>query len=411
MKTDQRREFSKGWPVLLAATLGVSVATTAIPFYSMGVFIRPLEVDRGWSRSEIAFAASLLSFILPLAILWLGKLIDCFGVRSIAVSGHVMLGLCYLALSSGGSDIRIFWAIYAVAAVTAVGASPITYTRAVIQCFDRNRGLAIGVCMSGAGVSAAIAPATLEWVIRTHGVASGYQALAATLFAVAMLVFFLLPNTRTAVPLVAEAPPSGDTISAMSQAGRDRPYLALSVICIGIFAVALSINGYVIHMVPLLEAQGLSSQQAAKVVMSLGLAVIAGRLVTGYSLDRISTGLICTTVLSGTVCGIWLLYSGTPSVAPLAAALIGFAIGAEVDVVAYLMSRVFMKEAFPRYFSFAYASFMLGAGISPLLAAQSFERHGDYTLFFIFSSGLLATMSAACLALHLRAGAFGKQRG
>lgn len=408
MKTDQRREFSEGWPVLLAATLGVSVATTAIPFYSMGVFIRPLEVARGWSRSEIAFAASLLSFILPLAILWLGKLIDRFGVRSIAVSGHVMLGLCYLALSSGGSDIRIFWAIYAVAAITAVGASPITYTRAVIQCFDRNRGLAIGICMSGAGVSAAIAPATLEWVIRTHGIASGYQALAATLFAVAMLVFFLLPNTRTAVPLV-EVPPSGEAISTM-QAGRDRPYLALSVICIGIFAVALSINGYVIHMVPLLEAQGLSSQEAAKVVTSLGLAVIAGRLVTGYSLDRISTGLICTAVLSGTVCGIWLLYSGTPSVAPLAAALIGFAIGAEVDVVAYLMSRVFTKEAFPRYFSFAYASFMLGAGISPLLAAQSFERHGDYTLFFLFSSGLLTTMSAACLALHVRVGAFGKQQ-
>ena len=400
-KPESRNEFAAGWPVLLAATLGIGVATTAIPFYSMGVFIKPLEAARGWSRSEISLAASLFSFSLPITILLLGQLIDRFGVRRVAVTGHVMLGLSYLALSATGSDVRVFWAIYIFAAITAIGASPITYTRALIQYFDCNRGLAIGVSMSGAGVSAAVAPPALEWVIRTHGVAAAYQALAAALFIIAGLAFLLLPAARGG-RVSAEA--DDEAVAAdethRSATGRNQQRGLLAAICIGVFIVALSVNGYIIHLAPLLEGRGLTSAQAADVAIYLGLAVVIGRLATGYLLDRVPTAFIGAGVFSMAACGVLLLQIAGPSAAPFAVMLLGFTVGAEVDIVAYLISTLFGKASFSRFFSFAYAAFMLGSGVSPLLAARIFDLQGDYTMFFNLSVGLLLLVSAGFLALY-----------
>lgn len=401
-ETPTASEFALGWKVLLAATLGISMATTAIPFYAMGVFINPLEQARGWSRSEISMAATVFSFSLPLAILLLGGMIDRFGVRRVAVFGHVMLGLCYLALSATGTDVRIFWGIYAFAAVAAVGASPITYARAVIQYFSRFRGLAIGICMSGTGVGAAVAPPLLEWVIRTRGIDAGYQLLAFVLFAIAAIVFFMLPDDRrkTAAQSPAVKLPEAAQRPIPSLA-RDRPGLMISLICLGIFLVALSINGYVIHMVPLLEGRGLNSGQAAGIAAYLGLAVILGRLVTGFLLDRFSTGLIGAVIFTGAAAGILILHIAGPIAAPVSVILIGFTVGAEVDLVAYLVSTMFRKADFSRYFSRVYAAFMLGAGVSPFVAGRIFDRYGDYTLFFNLSAGLLVLISVAFLSLHL----------
>ncbi|MEX1148060.1 MAG: MFS transporter [Sphingomonadales bacterium] len=399
-------EFRLGWKVLLAATLGVSMATTAIPFYAMGVFVTPLEQARGWSRSDISMAATVFSFSLPLAILMLGPVIDRFGVRRVATFGHVMLGLAYLALSATGGDVRIFWVIYAVAAVAAVGASPITYARAVIQYFTRFRGLAIGICMSGTGIGAALAPPVLEWVIRTRGIEAGYQMLALALFGLAAIVYLLLPVERKSTSEdAARGAVAGsaqdDKPKAVPSLAANRPGLMISLICLGIFMVALSVNGYIIHMVPLLEGRGLTSGQAAGTAAYLGLAVIFGRLFTGFLLDRFPTGLIGSVVFSAAACGILLLHAADPIVAPISVILIGFTVGAEVDLVAYLVSTLFRKADFSRYFSRVYAAFMLGAGVSPLIAGRIFDRDGDYAFFFNVSGGVLMTISLAFLLLHV----------
>jgi MFS family permease len=332
----------------------------------------------------------------------LGRCIDRFGVRKIAVTGHLMLGVSYLALAATGSDVRLFWAIYACAAVAAVGASPITYARAVIQYFSQHRGLAIGICMSGTGIGAALAPPILEWVIRTRGLEAGYQLLALVLFAIAAIVFLLLPADRVAASVHGPAPVAVDPVGRpVPRLAREHPGLMLALICGGIFLVALSVNGYVIHLVPLLQGRGLSSEQAAGIAAYLGLAVVAGRLLTGVLLDRFSTGLIGCAVFLAAATGIVLLHMAGAAVAPVSIVLIGFTVGAEVDLVAYLVSTLFSKASFSRYFSRVYAAFMLGAGISPLIAGRLYDHHGSYDLFFNLSGALLLLISLAFLALHL----------
>lgn len=53
-RNEKALEFRRGWPVLLAATLGAAAGLSSIPFYSLGTFIAPLQVEFGWGRYDVA---------------------------------------------------------------------------------------------------------------------------------------------------------------------------------------------------------------------------------------------------------------------------------------------------------------------------------------------------------------------
>jgi MFS family permease len=99
-------------------------------------------------------------------------------------------------------------------------------------------------------------------------------------------------------------------------------------------------------------------------------------------------------------CGIYLLSIMSAATVLIPIVLIGFTVGAEVDIVAYLVSRHFPQQLYARYFSGVYCAFMLGAGISPLIAGYIYDRNGGYGVFFLFSIAALISISFAFLGLH-----------
>jgi MFS family permease len=398
-----RREFSAGWRVLLAAALGSSVATTAIPLYSMGVFIEPLEIAKGWSRTDVTTAATIFGFCLPFSILLIGHSVERIGVRSTVVLGHVMLGLAFFGLSRSGNSLEVFWGLHALAALLAAGASPVAYTRAVIRHFDEIRGLAIGIFMASAGLGAALAPPLLDAVIRGAGWESGYRALGVTLLAVAVVVFWLLRDIDDNSPATepgSRQPNSVAPENAVGVVGPAPPRVTLAVICMAIFAVALSVNGYVVHFIPLLRDEGMTAGDAAMVASYIGVSVILGRLVTGALMDRVSVGLIGFFVFATAASGIVLLQIFGSAAALICAIAVGFTVGAEVDLVTYMVSRTFEPARFSRNFSWVYSAFMIGGGLSPLLAAYIYDTTGSYGHFFSLTATLLMTISLGFIGLH-----------
>jgi hypothetical protein len=75
--------------------------------------------------------------------------------------------------------------------------------------------------------------------------------------------------------------------------------------------------------------------------------------------------------------------------------MIGLAVGAEVDVLAYLNSRYFGMLHFSRIYGSFYGIYSLSGGVGPLATAMIVER-GGYTAGMLTLSGLLI---AGCLAL------------
>ncbi len=392
------RELARGWKVLLAATLGASMATTAIPLYTIGVFIAPLEVAKGWSRTDISVAITVFGFTLPLSMLMVGNLIERFGTHWVAASGHLILGLTFLALSLVGTEIWQFWALYIAAALLAVGASPVAFTRALIGHFDQHRGLALGICMSGAGLGAAIMPPLLSHVIATYGWPMGFRVLGAVILCLIPVTFSWLRHKPAEQAAHNSQSMQAQPVATLDQCDTTR---LISLICVLYFVIALSVNGYVIHMIPLLLDSGISATQAGWIGGLMGIAVIVGRLVTGYLLDKIPAGLLGATIFLLALVGILLwLWIGVQA-APVTAILIGLTIGAEVDLVAYLISRLFPQTSYARFFAWVYSAFMLGSGLSPLIAGWIVDRQGSYNLFIQGSSVALIIVSITFLLLHL----------
>jgi hypothetical protein len=68
--------------------------------------------------------------------------------------------------------------------------------------------------------------------------------------------------------------------------------------------------------------------------------------------------------------------------------------GAEVDIIAYLISRYFGLRSFGKIYSFAFGAFVLAGALGPLAMGTGFDLTGSYNvpLAALFTSTLVATV-------------------
>jgi nitrate/nitrite transporter NarK len=162
------------------------------------------------------------------------------------------------------------------------------------------------------------------------------------------------------------------------------------------FLMSASVHGCLIHLVPLLTDRGVSPQQAALATSLLGGALLLGRVGAGCLLDYFHASAVALSFFCGAALGFVLLWNGAAgSLAFAAAFLIGLGLGAEGDIIAYLVSRYFGLLAFGEIYGYAFAAFTLGGVVGPLLMGIGFDSTGSYELMlgvFVFASLLAAAL-------------------
>jgi MFS family permease len=72
-------EFRRGWPIVLGAFLGYFGSFGSLYIYSVGLFMKPLVAEFGWSRSEASLGALAMTVGSFLAYPIAGRLLDRFG--------------------------------------------------------------------------------------------------------------------------------------------------------------------------------------------------------------------------------------------------------------------------------------------------------------------------------------------
>ncbi len=142
-------EFRRSWKILLASAVGVGCGLTAIPFYTFGVFILPLQNEFGWLRGEIQLAITFYSIALILVSPLVGRLLDAQGARRVGLISIIVFATLFSGLALTTASVWTFYLMWIVIAVLSAGSTAITYTRAVSTWFDRRRGIALGLMLSG----------------------------------------------------------------------------------------------------------------------------------------------------------------------------------------------------------------------------------------------------------------------
>jgi predicted MFS family arabinose efflux permease len=359
--------------IILAAATGVAVGLTGIPYYTFGVFLKPLAMEFGWTRSQVGLGSFFLhsgTFVLSP---FLGSFVDRRGARPIALITLVGLAVGLLLLSQSGPQIATYYAAWVLVALLGCGTTPLTWTRMINQNFDKARGLALGMALAGTGIASVFGPRLSSWMIDEYGWRGAYIGLAALVFFIAFPVVFLTAPKKTAGP----ANIINSTGMTLRHAAATR---AFWLIAVGIFVVIFGQASAMIHMVPLLTDRGLAPASAATLAGFMGVAVIVGRLGVGMLVDRFHAPHVAAAFIPlPAIAFLILLSSDSLATSVLAVLLVGLAAGAEVDLLAYFTSRYFGMRHYGKIYGVMLSTFALGAGLGPGATGWSHDLTGSYT--------------------------------
>jgi cyanate permease len=153
-----------------------------------------------------------------------------------------------------------------------------------------------------------------------------------------------------------------------------------TLICIFSLAGA-SVHGAVLHMSAIFTDRGVTAERAAIATSLVGIAVMAGRLGSGYLLDRLFAPRVAILFYGATAVGIAILCAGTSGpLALVASFLVGLGMGAEVESMAYMITRYFGLAAFGTAYGHAFGAFMLSGAAGVFLMGAGYDRFHSYTV-------------------------------
>jgi MFS family permease len=396
-----------GWWIVLVAAVGLSMSYGPIVTFTFGVFFKPLSQEFGWTRAQVSLAFSLSLLVISFASPFVGRLVDRFGARRVIVPSVLLFGLALISFSLLSANLWHLYAIYLILGIVGGGTASVPYSNVISHWFDKRRGLALGLTMVGLGLSTFIMPALAHALIATGGWRRAYLTIGLMVMAVAIpVVTLFLKETPHLLGLA----PDGETVSraVTAQVSRKEGMSSAEAwrtdtfwIMVGaFFLMSASVHGCLIHLVPLLTDRGVSAQGAAFATSLLGGALLLGRIGAGYLLDRFFASAVAVCFFCGATLGFILLWSEvTGTLAFAAAFLVGLGMGAEGDIIAYLVSRYFGLRAFGEIYGYAFAAFTLGGVVGPLLMGVAFDSTGSYGL--ALSVFVMATLIAAGLMTRL----------
>lgn len=392
-------EFKEAWPIVILAVVGVAISINAALLYGFGVLVIPLQQAFGWERSELQAAITFLFGGAVIGLQVVGWLNPRFGIKRVTVVSLFLMALGYLATTQVRGSIWTLYAAFFFLPIIGMGALAVTWTQLLNLWFLRNRGLALAIGLSGTGITAALVPRLLGWGVETWDWRAAFVILALLNVAIGIpltLWWFRLPGERAmgsgndgkeAAPDNHRTVLTGVTISEGMRSPKF--WICNVALCLVVSAVV----GLVTSTVPMLRDRGLSMADATLAFSYFGLALIIGRLVVGYLLDRLWPPGVAALSLALPAVGCLIYLSGATELMLMSAAcaLVGLGAGAEFDIAAFLIARYFGLKDYGRIFGVHQGLITVASAVAPLLFAALLASTGSYgaTLTYCVTSTLL----------------------
>lgn len=392
--TDETHLRYEGWRVAVASGVGVFVSFASLLVYTFGIFLKPLADEFSWSREAISAAFGIAAMTVAVCSPPLGYLLDRLSPRRIIIPCLVIFGCAFASLALLTPNIWHLYAVFLVLGIVGNGTAQMAYSRAVSSWFERRRGTALALVMSGGAIGAVVLPPSAEALIRMAGWRGACVTLGGMVLVLGVPTVAVFIRERPAPQVSGHASHPGSTVR---EAMASRAFWIMVTV---LFCSSIAQNGAIAHLSALLTDRGLSAGEGALAVSAMGGASLVGRLSTGWLLDRFFAARVSFSLLSAAALGTFLL-AGADSLAMglLAAALIGFGMGGEADVTPYLLSRYFGLRSFSVLYGLTWTCYAVAGAIGPVLMGQAFDASGSYGTLLMRLA--LVTLGAAALMLLL----------
>jgi len=395
--------------IVLAAAFLMQTAFAGSHF-TFGVFLKPLARDFEWGRGETAFAYTLQWWISSPAAVWLGWLSDRIGARKVLLFGGLIFGLGLL-LSSSIHSLWQFYLYFGVLAGVGRAAARAPLLSAVFQYFNKRKGLAVGITLSGTGVGTFLFPPLARYVMSVADWRAAFLVIGAlsTIMIVTAAFVIRAPKAgegddresgegsrRQGIDAVGILG-SPDQLWSVSEVLHHRVFILFVVM--GLFC-CISHSLPLAHIVAYATDRGIEDMVAAQVLGLLGVSAALGRLLWGATSDRIGARktVLCCIALQ-TVMMFWVAFAEGVWLFRLFAIGFGLAYGGVLPLYAVMTRELFGMRRFGTIYGMHSFATSLGMGGGGIVGGFLFDYTGSYLMPLMTSTGL--GIMATALAIHL----------
>jgi len=354
------------------------------------VFLRPLEQDLGWTRSEMTSVYSIYLLVNGLSSPFVGMLFDRFGPRALYTCGMASLAGAYLL----APKVHTLWQFYAtVGAMTGIAAAAlgmVPSSSLISRWFRERLSTAISAAFAGLGLGALFIVPGVQYLLLTHGWRDTYQIMGSVLLALVPIVSFA-PWKRYArghpeylqLKKISSVDGRNWTVGA---AMKTRMFWGLIWV---FFFTSVGMYTIMVQTVVYLVEQGFSPIVAATAFGFSSMLSVFGVLGTGAIADRIGPRRIVSLTFVGSITGVSILLamSWFPREGLLIAFVLVFGIcqGARGPIVSSISTRLFAGNHVAGIYGVIFASNAVGAGLGSLMAGLLHDVSGSYRPSFVFS--------------------------
>ena len=395
-----KNRFFYGWVV--AAASGIGIASSVMIFIpaTIGILAANLHKSFGWSLPQIMYAPMVATCATILVAPFLGALVDRIGAKRVIGISFLLEALLIASFSFVNDNIWLFYARYGLLALLATGTTTVPFARIISRWFEKRRGIALGIALAFTGIGGAIWSLAVQFLIVHVGWRNSFLCEAAFIAVIVMPLLLLVlredPESMgfnvDGAPLDVTRRPAVQiekTGMTLREATKTRNFWMVAV---AFFIVPFPIQSILMILVPMLLSQGITPQTAAAIQASLWIAMVAGRLGSGWLVDRLFAPRVAAGLVLPAIIGISMFSVGVNGgLAFLAAMLVGISNGSEGNILPYITGRYFGLKHYTSIYGTFFSCYALGSGFGPVLTAIMVGHLGGY--------GKALWVLLACLAV------------
>ncbi len=406
-----------GWWVTIAFAVMVFLSTGVR--FSVGPFLKPIVADLGTDRATYSLVVSLSLFLFGLFMPFVGRLVERWGARPVAVLGTLVFG----ASLAGTGLVTQLWQltiVYGVLVALGLSATGHVVGSAVVsRWFTRRRATALSVLGAASMAGMSLLVPVAMWLILTVGWRATYAIIGfgavVVLLPLALWVVRESPESMGLSPdgLAREEPTAAEALApertTVKDAVRTTPFWQL---CGGMFTCGFSMSLLSAHGVPMLTDHGYHAMLASSAIGVLGASSFVGAMLLGAIADRFGRRPVLAW-LYGTralLFAAMFLVHDSPQALLVISALGGASMSGSLAMTSALTADIFGRFSVGSVFGSIFVVHQGGAALGAWLGGLLFELTGGYGAAFTIAAVqlLLAAVvsltidEAACGAARLR---------
>jgi MFS family permease len=387
---------TSGIQTALSSTIGLALGPSVIAVLTVSPYIGPIEKEFGWSRVQVSLAFTIVAYMIVLMSPLQGVLVDRFGPRRVVLASIPLFSASLAALYFTPNNLLVYYVLWGLVPVAAIGLWPLGYLQAVSRWFDRKLGLALGIANAGIGLGSTLVPMIVGPIIAQYSWRHALLVLGAlVLFVSWPVVYFFLREPTAAESAALKRDAKKAFGLTFPEARRESTFIVLNV---AFFLLGLTATSLVSQQVPLLQEAGWTRVQAVQLQTLFGFGLLFARVAVGFMIDHIFAPRVMMAVsIGGAIACV--LYATYPNAAYVSALLIGFLLGAEFDVLAFLIKRYYGNVAYGKIYGVIFGVFYLGSGLGIAGIAWFRQTFGNYNNGLFVAAGVLVASAILMVLL------------